>query len=143
MVRAFCVIVAALSVCAVAACAQSPTEALAAKTSLCELAQNPEAFDGRMIWVRASAMGRTVKDLWIDDFEQKPACSAWMGVIVALPEQLRPKPELDLVRDAPFQQFCADIRTMNVQAIFEGRFEAAYTWKDQKRIGLASARGKN
>jgi len=65
-----------------------------------------------------------------------------MGVIVALPEQPWPKPEFDLVRDASFQQFCEDIRTMNVQAIFEGRFEAIYTWKEQTRIWLASARGK-
>ena len=91
---------------------------LPAKTSLCELALNPDAFKGRMIRVRASAMGRTVRHLWIDDFEQKPACSAWMGVIVALPEDVTPEPGFQLVRDGSFQQFCDEIRTMKVQATF-------------------------
>jgi hypothetical protein len=95
-----------------------------------------------MVRVRASAMGVAIKDLWIDDFEQKPACTAWMGIIVVLPEQLKPKSGLDAVRDAAFQEFCGKIRTMNVQATFEGRFEAIYTWKEHKRVWIASAQGK-
>jgi hypothetical protein len=122
--------------------AQSPNETLPAKTSLCQLAQNPEAFNGKMVQVRASAMGVAIKDLWIDDFEQKPACSAWMGVIVVLPEQIRPHSGFDVVRDASFHEFCDKIRTMNVHATFEGRFEAVYTWKDHKRIWIASAKGQ-
>jgi hypothetical protein len=115
---------------------------LPVQTSLCALAENPEAFNGKIVRVRASAMGRVIKDLWIDDFEQKPACSAWMGIIVVLPEQSKSHTRFDVVRDADFHEFCDKIRTMNVQATFEGRFEAIYTWKEQKRVWVASSHGK-
>jgi hypothetical protein len=140
VVRAIWPTLAVLFLCAAKSFAQSPTGASTAMTSLCGLAQNPEAFNGKMVRVRASAMGLTIENgLWIDDFEQKPACSAWMGVVVVLPEQVKPKPGFDAVRDDSFQQFFDKIRTMNVQATFEGHFEAVYTWKEQKRIWIASA----
>jgi hypothetical protein len=142
VVRAFWLTLAGFFVWAAEVSAQSPNEAAPAVTSLCELAQNPDVFNGIMVRVRASAMGVAIKDLWIDDFEQKPACSAWMGVVVVLPEQIRPHSEFDVVRDASYQQFCEKIRNMNVQATFEGRFEAVYTWKDHKRIWIASAQGQ-
>jgi hypothetical protein len=82
-------------------------------------------FNGKMVRVRASAMGLTIKDLWIDDLGRKPACSAWMGVVVVLPEQVRPKPELDAIHDASFQQFFDDIRSMNVEATWH--IDAAQT----------------
>jgi len=44
-----------------------------------------------------------------------------------------------VVRDASFWEFCDKIRSMNVQATFEGRFDAVYTWKEQKRVWVASA----
>ena len=49
--------------------------------TLCELALNADAFNWRMIPSSRQRMGRTVRHLWIDDFEQKPACFAWMGVM--------------------------------------------------------------
>lgn len=124
------------------ASAQPTNQVPTTKTTLCELARNPELFNGKMIQVRASAMGRNIKNLWIDDFEQKPACSAWMGVVVVLPEQITPKPEFDAVRDAIFQQFSQDINGMNVQATFEGRFDAAYTWKESKREWVAQSKNR-
>lgn len=127
----------ALLTCKPEAHAQASDEALVARTSLCELASSPGAFNGKMVRVRASAMGVAIKDLWIDDFEQKPACSAWMGVVVVLPEQARPQPRFEVVHDASFQEFSDKIRSMNVQATFEGRFEAVFTWKDHKRIWIA------
>jgi len=47
------------------------------KATLCSLAQHPEEFIGKTVEVRASVAGN---DLWIDDFEQKPACSSWMAL---------------------------------------------------------------
>ena len=118
--------------------AQPGNEAVVIKTTLCELAQDPAAFNGKMVRIRASAMGWTIKDLWIDDFAQKPACTAWMGVVLVLPEQVKPKPEFDTVRDASFQQFFDDVRSMKVEAAFEGRFEGVYTWKQQRRVWIVS-----
>ena len=37
-----------------------------------------------------------------------------MGVVVVLPEQVKPQPGFDVVRDASFQEFCDKIRSMNV-----------------------------
>jgi hypothetical protein len=90
-----------------------------------------------MIEVRASVAGN---DLWIDDFEQKPSCPSWMGVVVVLPEQVRPKPDFDAVRDDSFNQFFSSLhKGMNVQADFEGYFEAVYTWRNQKQIWIGEA----
>ena len=140
MVCTFRLSLATLLICAAVVSAQTPTEAvLPVETSLCALAQNPEAFNGKMVRIRASAMGATINNLWIDDFEQRPTCSAWMGVIIVLPEQIKPQSGFDLVRDIAFQQFCDRIRSMNVQATFEGRFDAIYTWKEQKRVWIPSA----
>ena len=60
----------------------------------------------------------------------------------ALPEDVTPQPGFQLVRDGSFWQFCDQIRMMNVQATFEGRFEAFYTWKQQERVWITSAQGK-
>jgi hypothetical protein len=58
-----------------------------------------------------------------------------MGVIMSFPEQIEPLPDVRLIRDASFYGlFDALHRGMNVQATFEGRFEAAFTWHDNKRI---------
>jgi hypothetical protein len=115
------------------ASSQSANPVAAVNTTLCELAQNPEAFNGKMIRVRASAMGTKVKDLLIDDFEQKPACSASMWVEVVLPDQVRPKPGFDTVQDGSFQRFVNQMKSMNVQATFEGRFDVAAARTGRKR----------
>jgi hypothetical protein len=54
-------------------------------------------------------MGVTIKDLWMDDFEQTPACSAWMGVIIVLLEQLKPGPDFEVVRDDSLHQFSEEL----------------------------------
>jgi len=116
-------------------------ESVARKATLCELAQHPEEYIGKMVEVRASVAGN---DLWIDDFEQKPACSSWMGVIVVLPEQVKPRADFDAVRDDSFSRLFDELRKgKNVQATFEGRFEAVYTWTNQKRIRIGEGKEKS
>ncbi len=106
------------------------------KTTLCDLTQNPEQFNGKMVEVRASIAGN---DLWIYDFKQKPACPAYMGIILVLPDQSKPGANFDLVQDDSLKQFFEDVRKgMNVEATFEGRFEAIYTWRNQKQICIES-----
>lgn len=121
--------------------AQLKSEPAPVKATLCELAQHPEQYIGKMVEVRASVAGN---DLWIDDFEQKPACPSWMGVIVVLPEQVKPSADFDAVRDDSFTQFFDDLhKGMNVQATFEGRFEAVRSWRNQKQIWVGEAREKS
>lgn len=125
----------------VASCGQAENQPATMKATLCDLAQHPEQYIGKMVEVRASVAGN---DLWIDDFEQKPACPSWMGVIVVLPEQVKPRVDFEVVRDDSFSQFFDDLRKgMNVQATFEGRFEALYIWRNQKQIWIGESREKS
>jgi hypothetical protein len=55
------------------------------KATLCELAEHPEQYVGKMVAVHASEMG---KDFWIEDFANK-FCSAWTQVIVVYPDQIK------------------------------------------------------
>lgn len=126
---------------AVAVVGLAQDERTAVKATLCDLADQPEQFIGKMVEVRASVAGN---DLWIDDFEQKPGCSSWMGVILALPEKVNPKPDFDVVRDESFSQLFDSLRKgMNVQATFEGRFEAVYSWQNHKQVWITGAEEKS
>ncbi len=120
--------------------AQAENEPAAVKVTLCDLAQHPEQYAGKMVEARASVAGN---DLWIDDFEQKPACASWMGVILVLPKQVKPKADFDVIRDDAFSQLFDDVRKgMKVQATFQGRFEPVYTWRNQKQIWIAEGQEK-
>ena len=54
------------------------------RVTLCDLAEHPEQYAGKMVAVRATEMG---KDFWIEDFTNR-ACSAWILVIVVYPDQI-------------------------------------------------------
>jgi hypothetical protein len=91
-----------------------------ANASLCELYQHPAIYTGKTVTVRGSVAG---SDLWIDDFET--TCSSWFKVIIVLPKDAQPPQQLQVVRDESFNAFFDGLRKgMNVQATFEGRFEA-------------------
>jgi hypothetical protein len=116
---------------------QAERDNMPIKATLCELAKNPEQYIGKMVEVKASVAGN---DLWIDDFENKSTCGCWMGVIVVLTEKTKPNPDFDTVKDESFKRLFEDLRAgMDVQATFEGRFEAIYTWQNQKQICLSNA----
>ena len=106
--------------------------------TLCELAEHPEQYAGKMIAVHANEMG---KDFWIEDFSNK-TCSAWTQVMVVYPEQVKPSPGFDLIRDDVFDRFFAEMRKgQNVEATYEGRYDVAYVWRDHKRIDVTSQKG--
>jgi hypothetical protein len=108
------------------------------KVTLCELAEHPEQYAGKMVAVHASEMG---KDFWIEDFTNK-SCAAWTQVIVVYPNQIKPAPGFDLIRDDAFDKFFEEVRKgMNVEATYEGRFDVAYVWRDHKRISIGTEKG--
>ena len=72
---------------------QAEREPETTKATLCNLAQYPEQHNRKLVEVRASVAGN---DLWIDDFEEY--CSSWMGVVVVLPDQVRPRPQCEAFR---------------------------------------------
>ena len=91
-----------------------------------------------MVAVHASEMG---KDFWIEDFNNSP-CSAWTQVAVVYPDQVRPSPGFDLVRDDAFNKFFEEVRKgRNVEATYEGRFDVAFVWREHKRIDVGSEKG--
>jgi hypothetical protein len=100
--------------------ARAQQDAGPANTSLCDLYKDPTRYTGKTVTVRGSVTGN---DLLIDDFEK--TCSSWSKVIVVLPEDAKPPQQLQVVKDESFKVFFDDLRKgMNVQATFEGRFEA-------------------
>jgi hypothetical protein len=54
---------------------------------------------------------------------------------VVYPSQIKPAPGFDLARDKSFKEFeDAFYHGMHVEVTIEGRFDAAFYWRDQKRI---------
>ena len=108
------------------------------KVTLCELAEHPDWYAGKIVAIHATEMGR---DFWIEDFTKK-CSSSWADVIVVYPNQIKPRSEFDLVRDEPFNTFFEEVRKgNNVEATYEGRFDVAYVWRDHKRIWVGTDKG--
>ena len=70
-------------------------------TTLCELYQHPDQYAGKMIRVRGTIAGN---DMWIDAFTEKP-CPSSMSIVVVFPNQVKPAPDFDLVKDDSFNKF--------------------------------------
>jgi hypothetical protein len=103
------------------------------EATLCDLYHNPEQYTGKMVKVRAAVAG---DDLSIDSFTEKP-CPTYMRVIVIFPNRVKPAPGFDLIRDKSFEEFEDALhhdRPIHIDATFEGRFDAAFYWRDHKRI---------
>lgn len=111
------------------------------EASLCDLYQHPDHYAGKIVKVRGTIAGN---DMWIDAFEQKP-CSSWMSIVVAFPDQVKPAPDFNLVRDDSFKQFEDAMyhrRPIHIEATFEGRFDSVVTLQDGKRTKTDTGYGK-
>jgi hypothetical protein len=105
------------------------------------LYQHPEQYAGKMVKVRGTVAGN---DFWIDAFTEKP-CPTYMRIIVVFPDRVKPPPGFDLVRDKSFKEFEDAFyhpRPIHIGATFEGRFDAAFYWRDQKRIAVGQGQVK-
>jgi len=68
-----------------------------------------------------------------------------MRLIVVFPDQVKPAPGFDLVKDKSFKEFEDALyhpRPIDIGATFEGRFDAAFYWKNHKRIAVGQAQVK-
>ena len=102
-------------------------------TTLCELHRHPDQYAGKMIRVRGTIAGN---DMWIDAFTEKP-CPSSMSIVVVFPNQVKPAPDFDLVKDDSFNKFEEAMyhsRPIHIEATLEGRFDSAVTIKNGKRI---------
>ena len=111
--------------------AATPVEA-----TLCSLYQFPERYTGKMIKVRGgSVSGLAIEDLR-HDAQQEP-CPTYMRIVVVFPDQGRPSPTFDLVRDDSYRKLYEALHykgPIHIDATYEGRFDAAFAWRDHKRI---------
>jgi len=108
----------------------APTEA-----TLCSLYQFPERYTGKMIRVRGgSVSGLAIEDLRHDS--QQEACPTYMRIIVVFPDQVRPSPSFELIRDDAYKKLYDALHyggPIHIDATYEGRFDAAFAWRDNKR----------
>ena len=117
---------------------QQSQQSTAIKTTLCDLAEHPEQYAGKMVAVHATAMG---KDFWIEDFANK-SCSSWTQVTVVYPDQIKPDPGFGLVHDDALDKCFEVVRKgTSVEATYEGRFDVAYVWRDHKRVSVGTQNG--
>jgi hypothetical protein len=101
------------------------------KVTACELYEHPEQYAARMVEVRANVSG---KDLALDDFSDQKSCSAYMKLHLEFPQEIRPVPNFNLVHDDAYNELFEKLHGgMNVTATYEGRFDPAFVWNDQKR----------
>ena len=107
------------------------------KVTMCDLYEHPEQYAGKIVEVRANVSGN---DLALDDFSNQKSCSAYMKLHLELPADAKPVATFDLLRDDTYRELCGSLqRGMNVTATFDGRFDPAFVWHDQKRTRVAGS----
>jgi hypothetical protein len=106
------------------------------EATLCDLYQHPEQYTGRMVRVRGGSVG----DLRIDNIlhdSHAETCPAYMRLVVVFPDQIKPAPAFELVRDESYKGLEEALYSpgpVHIDATYEGRFDAAFLWRDHKRI---------
>ena len=108
------------------------------EVALCDLYQHPEQYAGKVVKVRGGSVGDLrIEDL-LHDSQPKP-CPAYMRVIVEFPNQAKPAPNFQLVRDESYRKLQDALHhpgPIHIDATYEGRFDAAFMWRDRKRVSL-------
>lgn len=120
-------------VCPMVACCAAGQEA-ALKVEICDLAQNPKDYAGKMVRVRGQVnSGWTKPGKATGKFTIKQPFSSIRCVaqlVVVLPDKVRPKPDFEVRRDEAFEEFEKALRTsMTIEATFLGQFQSAATGK--------------
>lgn len=97
--------------------------------TFCELVEQPEKFSGKMVSVRGrvargwTRTGRPIQDLGIGEPWPFTRCASKI-IRVDFPEQARPKPDFELIKDDGFHAFVSALRGYTrIEATFQGRFD--------------------
>ncbi len=109
------------------------------EVTLCDLYQHPEQYAGKMVKVRAGSVGDLRLDNILHDSPAEP-CPTYMRLIVTLPDQVKPAPPFQLVRDKSFKALAEALHrggAIHIDATYEGRFDAVFVWRDHKRIKIS------
>jgi len=124
--------------------AQSQSEGVPLKVTICDLYSDPQRYAGKMIEIRATIAGYRDPKLEQPAFApQKPcAASGYMTIGLELPQNVRPKPDFDLIRDESFQKYAEALqRPMRIEATLEGRFDPTFIWRNHKRERVGEGEG--
>lgn len=77
-------------------------------------------------------------------------CVGYIRIIVVFPEEVKPAPDFQLVRDASYKSLYEALHSghpIHIDATYEGRFDVAFVWRDGQRIrvgqGEVKGYGKN
>jgi len=68
-----------------------------------------------------------------------------MRIIVVFPDQVKPAPDFQLVQDESYKKLAEALHypgPIHIDATYEGRLDAAFAWRDHKRIRLGQYGGK-
>jgi hypothetical protein len=114
------------------------------ETTLCDLYQHAEQYAGKMIKVRGGSVGELrIEDL-LHDSHAEP-CPAYIRIVVVFPDQVQPAPGFQLVRDESYEKLEEALHykgPIHIDASYEGRFDAAFVWRDHKRIRVSQGEDK-
>jgi hypothetical protein len=121
---------------------QSPAGPI--EVTLCELYQHPEDYARKIIKVRGGSIsGRGIDDLMHDS--KAVPCPTYMRIVVVFPDQVKPAPDFQLVRDESFEKLEDALNSKgptHIDATYEGRFDAGFAWRNKERIRVGGYTGK-
>jgi hypothetical protein len=126
------------------AVAQSQNEGAPLKVTMCDLYRDPQKYAGKMIEVRATIAGYRDPKLEQPAFAPQEPCAAsgYMTIGLELPQNVKPQPEFDLIRDESFQKYSEALqKPMRIEATLEGRFDPVFIWRNHKRERLGEGEG--
>jgi hypothetical protein len=134
---------AVLLSCVALCCGQAAPQPVGA--TLCDLYQRPEEYAGKVVKVRGASVGDLRIESTLHDSSAKP-CSAYMRLIVVFPDQVKPAPAFQLIRDESYEKLDQALRSpepVHIDATYEGRFDPVFVWRDHKRIRVGQGHAKS
>jgi hypothetical protein len=124
--------------------AQSHNGQAPLKVTMCDLYTDPQKYAGKMIEVRATIVGHHDPTLEQPAFTPQDPCgaSAYMTTGLEIPQNVKPKPKFDLIRDESFQKYEEALaKSMRIEATMEGRFDPVFIWRNRKRERVGEGEG--
>ena len=115
-----------------------------AEITLCDLYQRPELYAGKTIKVRGGSVSSLALENLLHD-SQPVTCSAYMRIVVVLPDEVKPVPDFQLIRDDSYRKLQEALHgpgPIRIDATYEGRFDAAFTWRNGKRVRVGQYDGE-
>ena len=87
-------------------------------------------YAGKFVRAHARVLGSDLKDLWIQDLADCAAFKAYLTMLAAVPEDVKPKPPITLEQNTALTEFKNALhRPVAVFATLEGRFSPVFAWK--------------